>query len=153
MVEVELNWHELMQAGHVGMLRHIEAVTQGRPDLHGFDGDSGWHTHCEGACGELAVAKVFNRYYNGSVNTFREGGDVGAVQVRTRSKHDYELLVRDRDRDDDVFILVTGRAPRFRVVGWIKAGDAKRPEWSNTYGNRPAAYFVPHAALHPIDPK
>lgn len=153
MVAVKLTWHEMMMAGHVGMLRHVEAVMNDRPDLHGYDGQSGWQTHCEGAAGELAAAKVLGRYWDGSVNTFRRGGDVGDVQVRTRSRHDYELIVRDRDRDDDAFVLVTGRAPEFRVVGWIRASAAKQPDWMRTHGNRPPAYFVPHAALTPITAK
>lgn len=120
-----------------------------RPDRHGYKG-AGWSEHIEGACGEAAVAKVLNRFWNGSVDTFATGGDVGDIQVRTRSSHDYELLVRPDDRDSDVFILVTGRAPTFRVIGYIWGRDAKRPEWLQTHGSRPAAYFVPHAFLTPI---
>jgi len=129
------------------MRRQIEALRQHRPDRHGFDGEDGWTIHIEGAAGEMAVAKLRNRYWNGSVNTFKTGGDVGAVQVRTRSKAHYDLIVRDDDRNDDAFFLVIGSIPVFDVVGWIKGRDAKRPEWLQTYGERPPAYFVPQSAL------
>lgn len=76
---------------------------------------------------------------------------MGALQIRTRDKPDYDLLIRPDASPDDVYVLVTGRAPRFNVVGWIVARDAMRPEWSQTYGSRPAAYFVPQEALHDMD--
>lgn len=141
-----------MAAG-VGLERQLRALADRRPDRHGFvpkDGDTGWSLHIEGACGEVAVAKVLNRFWNGSVDSFKSGGDVGDVQVRTRSRHEYELIVRQDDRDSDVFILVTGRAPTFRVVGYILGRDAKRPEFEQRHGNRPAAYFVPHSVLTPL---
>lgn len=138
--------YELHLAASVGVRRQIEAMSAGRPDRHGHSG-AGWNLHLEGACGELAVAKALGRYWDGSVNTFKKGGDVGAVQVRTRSKHEYELIVRQGDRDSDVFVLVTGVAPSYRVRGWLRGGDAKRPEWEKTHGDRPPAWFVPHAAL------
>lgn len=150
MIVVTLDDFELLQAAQVGIRRHIEAVTSGRPDRHGFDGSTGWQIHCEGACGELALAKAMNKHWSGSVNTFSSGGDVGRVQVRTRSKHDYELLVRDKDSDDDKFVLVTGTAPTYHIHGWIAGVDAKRVEWRQTHGNRPGAYFVPQSELTPI---
>lgn len=153
MKAITLDWFELMQAGMVGLLRQCNALRDGRKDAHGLtDRDSNWNTHIEGACGERAVAKAVNRYWNGSVDTFKSGGDVGAkIQVRTRSQHDYELLVRDSDPDDAAFFLVTGWAPHYRVIGWIMGRDAKRAEWKQTHGGRPAAYFVPHAALTALE--
>jgi hypothetical protein len=98
----------------------------------------------------MAYAKARQRYWGAPVNTYKEGGDVGDVQIRTRSRHSYELIVRKDDRDEDFFVLVTGRIPNFRVWGWIQAKHAKRPEWSQTHGNREAAFFVPHTALTPF---
>lgn len=152
MIDVLLTPYELEMAAIQGMRRQIEAVQKGLGHIAGYEG-IGWDIHIEGAAGELAFAKAINRYWSGSVNTFKTGGDVGALQVRTRSKHSYELLVRDGDRDDDLFVLVTGTAPHFKVWGWIYGRDAKRPEWKQTHGNRPAAYFVPHGALIPLVPK
>ena len=149
-ISVSLDWYELVHAGLVGVMRYVDAILKGRTDYHGGDGDSNWTTHCEGACGEKAAAKAIDRYYSGSVNTFRSGGDVGRLQVRTGSRHDYELIVRDSDKDDDLFLLVTGRAPTFRVVGFIRAKEAKRPEWRQNHGGRAAAYFVPQSALVPL---
>lgn len=147
---VRLTWYELFLASSIGLKRHIEALQQNRHDRHGFKGD-GWGIHIEGAAGEMAAAKTLNRYYSGSVNTFQDGGDVGSLQVRTRSEASYDLIVRDGDKDEDIFVLVVGVAPEFEVIGWIKGCDAKRPEWRQTHGRRPAAYFVPQSALRPME--
>lgn len=151
MVEVTLTAYELEMAAIQGMRRQIEAVQKGLGHIAGYEG-IGWDIHIEGAAGELAFAKSINRYWSGSVNTFKTGGDVGSVQVRTRSKHSYELLVRDQDRDDDLFVLVTGVSPNFKVWGYITGREAKQGQWRQTHGGRPPAYFVPHAALTPLVP-
>ena len=144
--EVRLTMSEVSLAAGVGMRRQIMSLFS--PDAHGCDGKEGWTLHIEGAGGELAVAKLLNIYWDGSVGTFSNGGDVGRLQVRTRSRLDYELIVRPRDRDEDLFVLVVGRIPVFHVVGWIRGRDARRPEWLAEHGGRPAAHFVPQDALH-----
>lgn len=136
-------------AAMVGVKRQLEALKDGRPDRHGYEGD-GWAVHVEGAAGEQAAAKAMNRFWSGSINTYQLGGDVGEIQIRTRSKGYYELIVREQDDDNAAFVLVTGAAPTYQVVGWIFGRDAKRAEWSKTHGDRPAAYFVPHAALQDL---
>jgi len=148
--KVKLNGYELFSAAMVGVKRQIESLSKKLPDKHGFDGENGWTVHIEGAAGEQAVAKALNLYYGGPVNTFKKGGDVGNLQVRTRSKDYYELIIRNNDNDSDIFVLVVGRAPHFKVVGWIRALDAKKQEYSKTHGNRPAAFFVPQDRLNPF---
>lgn len=148
-MNVTLASHEMATAAWVGVRRQVEARRKGLPDKHGFDGD-GWGSHIEGAGGEMAVAKALNRYWDGSVNTFR-APDLPGMQVRTRSRHDFELLVRPNDSRDEVFVLVTGQMPNYTVHGWIRGHEAMRDEWSKQHGGRPPAYFVPHEALHPID--
>lgn len=148
-MKVILEWYELLFAASVGIRRNIEALEKKLPDLYGFDQNE-WQTHIEGACGEMAFAKGTGRYWSGSINTFRNGGDVGSIQIRTRSKPNYDLIVRPNDRDEDIFVLVIGNAPAFSIIGWIRAKNAKRDEWLQTHGNRPPAYFVPQSRLHDI---
>lgn len=149
-IPVRLSWYELWIAASVGAKRQIEAIQRGLSDQHGFTGENGWNLHLEGAAGEMAAAKAMNRFYSGSINTFKDGGDVGSIQGRTRSKSEYELIVRANDRDEDIFVLVTWRSPTFTVHGWIRGQDAKQTRWLRTHGNRPAAYFVPTAELRAI---
>jgi len=86
------------------------------------------------------------------VNTFKSLADlVSDVEVRTRSKDYYDLLVRADDQDSKRFVLVIRKGPKsFEVIGWIKAKEAKQEQWIKTYGNRPPAYFVPKSALKDI---
>lgn len=164
-IQIELTPHEIGLAEYVGTRRHEEAVAQGRPDCHGFGGGyrDGLDIHIEGACGEVAVAKALNVFYDGSVNTFKTGGDIGgltltedsqsktiSLQVRTRSKDYYDLLIRPNDRDEDIFVLVTGVRPKYSIHGWVQAADVKREEFLNDYGGRPPAYFVPKTELKPL---
>jgi hypothetical protein len=149
--EVRLTWPEVSIGAVIGLFRHIEALKRQRPDAYGRSEADGWSDHIEGACGELAFAKAAHRYWTPTVNTFKTGGDVGIVQVRTRSRQDYQLLVRDDDADDAPFVLVRGRAPCYWVVGWIPGNEAKRTEWRKAYGGRPPAYFVPDEALFSME--
>jgi hypothetical protein len=155
MIEVSLSWFEVEMAAFVGVRRRIEAAfRQERRDLQAapneIEPSSNWQTHVEGAIGEYAVAKALHRHWSGSINTYHVGGDVGMVQVRTRSRHGYELIVRPRDRDNDYFVLVTGLAPKFRIQGWIRGADAKQASWLRDYGEHGEAFFVPAAALRPF---
>ena len=146
---VTLTWHEAAMASHVGWMRQLAAIKAGKQDCHGYDGE-GWSEHIEGACGEMAVAKFLGVYWDGSVNTWK-ANDLPGLQIRTRSRHDYDLIVRPGDDDQAVWVLVTGRCPEYRVHGWITGSEAKRAEWLRNYGGRPAAYFVPAWQLRGIE--
>lgn len=150
MSEVVLTPAELHLAAMVGAARQIQALRERRPDRHGADPAEGWMLHIEGAAGEMAAARALDRYWAAPIGTYRLGGDVGEVQVRTRARHEYGLIVRADDRNSDAFVLVTGRAPRFRVHGWMSGSEAKQERWLREHGGRPPAYFVPREALHEL---
>ena len=147
--EVTLSWYEAAMGSSIGSLRQLSAVKAGKQDCHGYDGE-GWSEHIEGACGEIAVAKLLGIFWDGSVNTWK-ANDLPGLGVRTRSRHDYDLIVRPSDDDHASWVLVTGRCPHYRVHGWITGVDAKRPEFLKNYGGRPAAYFVPASELRRMD--
>ena len=149
--EVVLSESEMHMATAVGCRRQIQALQAGLTPNAGYKG-SGWEIHIEGAAGELAFARFRNLYWPATVGTFKRGGDIGDnIQVRTRTNWNHDLIVRDTDRNDDVFILVVGTIPRFHIVGWLRGGDAKHPRYRKTYGDRPAAYFIPQHDLRPFE--
>jgi hypothetical protein len=150
-IRVRLEWFEVSRAALVGVSRNVEALRKGLENSRPTR-DSEWHVHILGALGECAFAKATGRYWSGSVNTFKTGGDVGAIQVRTRSQHDYDLLVRDDDADGDIFVLVTGGPNDFLVHGWMRGRDAKDARFRRNYGGYGEAYFVPKAKLSAIGP-
>jgi hypothetical protein len=138
--DVTLTGYEMAMASDAGRLRNISAIKDGRKSK--IEGGE-WQAHIEGAAGEVAAAKCMNVFWGGSVNTFGTGWE-----VRTRSKHEYDLIVRDSDPDGRVMILVTGKSPNFRVQGWIKTEEAKRAEFLQNYGGYGRAYFVPKSRLN-----
>jgi hypothetical protein len=130
-------------------MRHIAAVKAGLKDRFGAE-QGGWNLHIEGALGELAMAKHLGLFWSASVNTFH-APDLGAfIQVRTRSSHAYDLIVRMEDDKTDVFALLTGVAPEYWAHGWILGVDAQNEAWWKTHGDRPGAWFVPKQQLRPF---
>lgn len=143
---ITLAWHEYAMAAEIGKLRQLASIRRSSKDNHGFAG-LGWSEHIEGACGELAVCKYLGVYWDGGIDTFK-GADLGfGIQVRTRSKHYYELIFRNDDSDDDIYVLVTGQCPTYTVRGFIQGSDARKKEYLREHGGRPEAFFVPHGAL------
>lgn len=146
---VALTQHEMMVGSMIGCVRHIEAISAGKKPTHGSM-KSAWQIHIEGALGEAAVAKYLGMYWGATVNTYK-AADLGEnLQVRTRSGHGYELIVRHGDSSDDIFVLATGDAPNYIVRGWITGKEAKQKRWLRMYGDRTESYFVPHEALYPM---
>lgn len=142
-----LTKREVVMGAECGVTRNI--CSWDYQDAYGFEEEHGWNAHIEGACGEIAVAKLLNRFWSPTVNTF-DAADIGMkIQVRTRSRHDYELYIRPEDNPEHAFVLVTGKAPMFMVRGWLLARNARCDEWLQTYGGRPPAWFVPTSALWP----
>ncbi len=150
MINVELKSYELAQACQTGYMRHIKAIEAG------YDQDRGrhrepnfWQRHIEGACGEIAVAKVLGVYWGGGISTFDAHGDIDGTgwEVRTRSKHHHELLLHANDKDDRKYILVTGTAPNYQVHGWILGADGKHPKYYKEHPVIGQRFFVPQADL------
>lgn len=151
-----MEWYELEAAAFVGMRRQVEWLRQGKRDRGRTGRDDGlynqnWTESIIGACGEMAFAKARGLYFDASVNTFK-APDVAGVQVRTRTNPRWDLIVSPDAKDADVYVLVVPvKLPlTFRLVGWIRARDAKREEWIQRYGGGPPAHFVPQADLQPI---
>ena len=105
----------------------------------------------QGVCGELAVAKAINRYWQPSVNTFHGVPDIAPdIEVRCTDKPDNCLVVRDNDPDDRWYFLVIGVPPKFDVKGYIRGSDAKEDQWKRNPGGHRPAWFVPQSQLRPV---
>lgn len=148
-MNIQLTSYEVGAAVRVGGLRQYEASKKGYKHKYGYKG-LGWDINIEGALGEMAAAKALNVYWDGSVNTWK-ANDLEGIQVRTRSKHEYELIIRKDDDFNTLWVLVTGNNGSYIVRGWIHGKDAKKKEWLQAHGDRDLSYFVPHEALKPIE--
>lgn len=58
------------------------------------------------------------------------------------------LIIRDHDRVEGRFVLVTGEPPTLALPGWI-AGDELEWDWRGKPGGKPA-WIVPVGALRPM---
>lgn len=149
-MNVVLSKQEAHQAALTGTWRGLGARFKGYGEKHGADPDKSWDNNVEGAAGELAFAKAFNLYWNFSVNTFKRGGDVGDIQVRTACRPDGDLIIRADDPRERLFVLVTGRIPTFIIRGWKYAWEVKGVDkYLKNPGNREPAWFLPQSELYP----
>ena len=154
-VWVDLNLAEMLHGVNTGTIRHYESVKAGRKPNHNFKESNvdPLCAHIQGAIGELVVAKARNLYFMPTINTFK-GADIGAnVQVRLRTKHEWQMIIRDDDDPEHIFVHVTGTGPTYCIRGWAYAKDVMKPEYRQNYGNRVESWFVPEEALNPFQIK
>lgn len=155
---VTLSEEECMQAAVLGAARRIKSKTAGLRDNHGLTGGKGWDLDIEGAMAEMAMAKAMGVYFDPTVGTFKAPDVVSrsgaGVQVRSTTRKDGRLIVRDPDPDDELYVLVISALPRFRIVGWMRGGDAKQDRYKTAPDRGPRkrkpAYFVPQKDLQPF---
>lgn len=147
MIVVELTESEAMQAALVAVQRQVQNLFAGRRDANHAPQTTGWDFHIQGAAGEMAFAKWCGEYWSGSLGDLN-AADVGARQVRTTSYPYGHLLLKGRDKPDDVFVLVTGRIPTFTLVGWIfgRDGMISRLHQDRADNGRPC-WWVPQSML------
>lgn len=151
MIEIKLTSAELLLAAQAGVMRQVENLKRKEgQNTHGYDEKNPWQIHIEGCCGEMAVAKMLGLYWKGK--GIRGEADVEDMDVRTRPRHDSELILHKTDHASRIFWHVTGTNGTYLVHGWIHAYEGQDDEfWSDKYKiNRPA-FFVPNSILK--DPK
>ena len=146
----QLTWFEFDMAAAVGLRRQVEAMRDSRANRRQARAND-LLLHVIGACGELAAAKACGVFWDGSVNVSSARGDIGpGWQVRTAYKQPGSLIVRPRDPDGAVFILVFAESmQRLLVHGWLTAHEARLIGTLHTDDGEPA-HFVDKCALHPI---
>jgi hypothetical protein len=103
--------------------------------------------------GEMAVAEYLGLGDEvfGDSRPLRGNPDLpGDIEVKTRSRKSYDLIVQKYERPDKIMVMVTIEKEEILIHGWCRAGDVMRKEfWSDPAGGR-AAYFVPKTELRPL---
>lgn len=144
-IDVNLTSAEIMMAAQAGIMRQVQNIKTKADPYYGASDVADWQLHIEGCLGEFALAKYLNVWWGGKGN--KRSADVFVYDVRTRSSHNYDLILHPNDPDDRVFWLVTGRNGAYKIHGWIIAKDGKQEKyWKEPVQNR-AAFFVPQSAL------
>lgn len=153
MIPVELTPGDVEQIRRTAQLRQAAAEQQGRPDRHGYTGDTPEALHVLGCVGELALARALGVPWEQAVNTYHSRPDVAGYEVRCRSRHTYDLIHRADDDPTRSYALVTWeRADPWRALvhGWLPGAECRRPEWEQTHGQRERAWFIPRDQLRPF---
>jgi len=119
-----------------------------------WKGSKALDIHLLGAAGEVAVASYLGlKEHLFKEKDARRGSDdlPGGIDVKTRSKAAYDLIVQRNESPDKKFVLVTVENQQTLIHGWCYGHEALQEQyWADPARGRPA-YFVPKEALRSID--
>lgn len=109
-----------------------------------------WHQL--GCAGEYAVALMLNcvdELYQDGVPVRGSVDLPGWIDVKTRSKHHYDLLVQKDEDPTKTLVLVTCQPNTpTKIHGWIKAEDAMKPEYWKEWVPGRGCYSFPQSKLN-----
>lgn len=156
MIKVTLKDHEIWLASQVGLMRAYQSRIKKSSDLVN---NKPWVTdlqsHILGVMGELAFAKTSGFYFDGSYNTWKTLPDFLEVnqnlEIRHRSNHEWDLIIRKDDEPTSVYILTTGNDKYIAVRGWILGIEGMKKEYLKRYGGKLESYFIPQDRLNKMN--
>ena len=104
--------------------------------------------HAEAAGAEIAVAEWLGiTGFNPTINTFKTEADVGTgIEVKHTFHLSGALILQEsqKQRPNDVCILVIGKSPVYRLIGWMPAAMALTEKYKHP---RQASYWIPQFNL------
>jgi hypothetical protein len=118
-----------------------------------WKGSKALDIHLLGAAGEVAVASYLGmkEHLFKETEARRGSDDLPGMDVKTRSRHQYDLIVQKNENACKKFVLVTIESQKTFLHGWCYGRDAMKEEfWADPARGRPA-YFVPKEALSPME--
>ncbi len=110
--------------------------------------------HLLGAAGEMAAASYLGlkQFLYQETEARRGSYDLPPnIDVKTRSRHYYDLICQLDESPGKVLVLVTIESRITLVHGWIKSEDAMQEKWKKDPAKGRPAYFVPKENLSPIE--
>ena len=155
---VTLTWYEAQIAVDCGVRRNMSSWQRGDKHKAGYKPKDLFDVSIKAAAAEIAVAKFFGVYWDGSVDTFKSQSDIPNhnIEVRLSLTVPPHLIVRPHDPEDRRYVLVQsgwvhGERPKFKMLGWMWGHEAKNERYLTDNGNgRPPAYFLPVSQLHDV---
>ena len=116
-------------------------------------GSKALEIHLLGAAGEMAVASYLGMksFLYQATEAERGSDDLPGIDVKTRSKASYDLIVQRQSDPNRKFVLVTIENRQTLLHGWCYGHEGiKEIYWADPARGRPA-YFVPQSALRPME--
>jgi hypothetical protein len=138
-----------------GMRRQGTNEAQGLRGRNGgaWKGIKALDIHLLGAAGEVAVASYLGmkEHLFKETEARRGSDDLPGIDVKTRSKSHYDLIVQRQSEPGKKFVLVTIENQQTLIHGWCYGRDAMKEEfWADPARGRPA-YFVTKEHLRPME--
>jgi hypothetical protein len=124
-----LDSDQLLEVCGIGCRRRIHAIELGRSEPLGSPTAEPWGNDIESAGGEKVVSLYTGERWRKEIvrNLVPPPPDVGDhIEVRwTRHQDGYlPVYLRDQEKEDRIFFLVTGSLPLLKIVGWRPAVEA-----------------------------
>jgi hypothetical protein len=116
-------------------------------------GSKALEIHLLGAAGEMAVASHLGMksFLYQATEAERGSYDLPGIDVKTRSKHQYDLIVQKNESAEKKYVLVTIQDKTTLIHGWCYGHEGmKEIYWSDPAKGRPA-YFVGKEHLRPME--
>jgi len=145
-IEFVFSEQERQQAMEEGLRRQRVNESKALRGRNGgaWKGSKALDIHLLGAAGEVAVAS----YLGMKEHLFREtearrgSDDLPGIDVKTRSKTSYDLIVQKNETSEKKFVLVTIQDQKTLLHGWCYGHEAMQERfWADPARGRPA-YFV-----------
>ncbi len=108
------------------------------------------NTEADQCAAVVAAAKALGRPYVLNIGTFQPD-NVAGIRIRHTAQPNGKLRVYDDQPITERCLLVTGKGQRYRLIGWLTAGDARRiGSLVDLNGSGKKCWAVPQSLLKPI---
>ena len=155
-VEFVFTEEERQQAVAEGLRRQGFNESKGLRGRNGgaWKGSKALDIHLLGAAGEVAVASYLGLKEHLFKETEAKRGSCdlpGNIDVKTRSKSAYDLIVQKGEDGQRIFVLVTIERQETLIWGWCYGYEALQERfWADPARGRPA-FFVPKEFFHSME--
>jgi hypothetical protein len=155
-IEFVFTEEERQQAMEEGLRRQGFNESKGLRGRNGgaWQGSKALDIHLLGAAGEMAVASYLGmkEHLFTETKARRDSDDLpGGIDVKTRSKTCYDLIVQKGSDPRKKFVLVTISQQQTLLWGWCYGHEALQERfWADPARGRPA-YFVGKEHLRPME--
>lgn len=154
-IEFVFTEQERRLAMNEGLRRQGFNESQGLRGRNGgaWQGSKALDIHLLGAAGEMAVASFLGmkEHLYQETEARRGSDDLPGIDVKTRSRHSYDLIVQKQEDPRKKFVLVTISQQQTLLWGWCYGREALQERfWADPARGRPA-YFVGKEHLRPME--